>query len=191
MTQFYISVILFVLLGLLAGGRVAMLNRRGIKANVFAKTDKSDFLLVPFVLAIVYTVCSGAFGLPLWKPLKAPFWETQAPGIAGILICVVALIGVAASIKSFGSSFRVGIDEENPDKLITTGMFAISRNPIYTCFIVFITGQFLIHRNLIIAVAEICFVLIIHRQILREEKFLQSYYGEDFEAYCRKVRRYI
>ena len=191
MTQFYISVILFVLLGMMAGGRVAMLQRRGIKANVFAKTDKSDFLLVPFVLAIVYTVCSGAFGLPLWKPLKAPFWETTTPGVVGIALCVIALVGVVASVISFGNSFRVGIDEENPDKLITTGMFAISRNPIYTCFIVFITGQFLIHRNLIIIVAVICFVLVIHRQILREEKFLQSHYGEDFEAYCLKVRRYI
>jgi protein-S-isoprenylcysteine O-methyltransferase Ste14 len=32
---------------------------------------------------------------------------------------------------SFGTSFRVGIDVEHPDKLVTTGIFAVSRNPIY------------------------------------------------------------
>ena len=168
-----------------------MLHRHGIKANVFGVTDKSDFLLVPFMLAIVYAICSGAFGLPLWKPLKAPFWEAQTPGAFGIALCILAIIGIAASLISFGNSFRVGIDEEKPDELVTAGMFAISRNPIYTCFIVFLAGQFLVHRNLIIAAAAICFTLTIHRQILREEKFLRSHYGEEYEAYLRKVRRYI
>jgi hypothetical protein len=31
----------------------------------------------------------------------------------------------------------------------------------------------------------------IHRQILRKEKFLKAHYGADYESYCRKVRRYF
>jgi hypothetical protein len=49
---------------------------------------------------------------------------------------MAALIGFAVTLKSFGDSFRVGIDEKKPDKLVTSGMFAISRNPIYVCFCV-------------------------------------------------------
>jgi protein-S-isoprenylcysteine O-methyltransferase Ste14 len=191
MAQYYISVALFAVFAALVAGRAATLRRRGIKAIVFGATDKSDFLLVPFALAIVYAACANAFGLPLWAPLKAPFWQPQAPGVFGIALCLAAVAGIAASLVSFGDSFRVGIDEQKPDRLVTSGMFAFSRNPIYVCFDAFFIGQFLIHRNAALAFAAVCFGLAIHRQILREETFLRPHYGAEYEAYCQKVRRYL
>jgi len=191
MVQQKISVVLFAVFVVLVAGRAAILRRRGIKAIVFGATDKSDFVLVPFVIAIIYTVCSGAFDLPMWKPLIRPFWVTQTPGIIGIILCGAAVVGMAATLVSFGNSFRVGIDEQKADKLVTTGMFALSRNPIYVCFDVFFFGQFLIHKNIIIAIAVAGFALAIHRQVLREEKFLSSHYGLEYEEYRNKVRRYL
>jgi protein-S-isoprenylcysteine O-methyltransferase Ste14 len=191
MTQYVISVALFVLFVSMVAGRAAMLRRKGVKAIVFGETDKSDFLLIPLVLAIVYAICSNAFGLPIWKPLVTPFWETHIPGVAGIAFCFIAVIGIAASLISFGKSFRVGIDENKPDRLVTSGAFALSRNPIYLCFDAFFFGQFLVHRNIIITIAIICFALAIHRQILREERFLASHYGDEFLEYRKKVRRYL
>jgi len=189
--QYYVSIILFAVFVALVTGRAAMLRRKGIKAIVFGETDKSDFLLVPFILAIVYTICSGAFGLPMWKPLVTPFWGTLIPGAVGIGLCVVAVIGIAASLVSFGNSFRVGIDEQKPDKLVTTGIFAYTRNPIYVSFDMFFFGLFLVHRNIIITFAVAGFALIVHRQILREEEFLIKYYGVEYDEYRKKVRRYI
>ena len=171
--------------------RAAIMRKKGIKALVFGATDKSDFILVPMVLAIAYTVLAKTFGLPMWEPLIKPFWETVIPGWVGLALCVLAIVGFALTLASFGDSFRVGIDEENPDKLVTTGMFSISRNPIYVCFLMFFTGLFLIHRNIVIITAVILFALAIHRQVLREEKFLKSHYGEEYAAYCGKVRRYL
>lgn len=191
MFQYYSSVVLFAAFVALVAGRAIMLKRKGIRAIVFGATDKSDFLLVPFVLAILYTICSGAFGWPIWGPLVAPFWETRIPGAAGVALCAVAVVAMAASLVSFGNSFRVGIDEQKPDKLVTGGMFAISRNPIYVCFDAFFCGQFLIHRNIIIAAAVLGFALIVHRQILREEGFLAQQYGGEYEEYRQKVRRYL
>jgi len=81
--------------------------------------------------------------------------------------------------------------EEKPDKLITHRMFAISRNPIYVCFLLFFTGLFLVHLNIVIAVTIVLFAIAIHRQVIKEEKFLASYYGEEYEQYRRKVRRYL
>lgn len=189
--QYYLSVGLFALFVLLVVGRASMLRARGIRAIVFGATDKSDFLLVPFVALIIYAVLANTFGLPLWKPLVFPFWDIAVPGWFGVGLCSAAVVGMTASLISFGNSFRVGIDEQKPDKLVTTGMFAFSRNPIYMCFDTFFVGQFLIHRNIIIAAAAVGFALMIHRQILREEKFLKSHYGRDYELYCAKVRRYL
>lgn len=171
--------------------RSAILRRRGIKVIVFGQTDKSDFILVPLVLAIAYTALANTFGLPMWPPLIRPFWGTIIPGWFGLGLCGAAIIGFALTLASFGDSFRVGIDENKPDKLITTGMFALSRNPIYVCFLLFFTGLFLVHRNIVIAVAMVLFALAIHRQVLREEKFLKSHYGAKYEDYCKHVRRYL
>jgi protein-S-isoprenylcysteine O-methyltransferase Ste14 len=189
--QYYLSVLLFAFFVICVAGRAAMLRKKGVKAIVFGATDKTDFLLIPFVLLIVYAVSANAFGLPLWKPLVRPFWSLSIPGWIGIGLCAFAVIGITLTLVSFGDSFRVGIDEQKPDRLVTTGMFAISRNPIYVCFNLFFLGQFLIHRNILILVAAVGFALMIHRQILREEKFLKSHYGTDYTGYCRNVRRYL
>ena len=190
-TQNVPSLLLFVLFVILVQARAAMLRRKGIKAIVFGATDKSDFLLVPMVLAIAYTVLANTFGFPMWSILIRPFWNSLTPGWAGLLLCVVANIGFVLTLISFGDSFRVGIDENKPDRLITSGAFSISRNPIYVCFLMFFTGLFLIHRNIVIASATILFALAIHRQVLREERFLSSYYGAEYNEYRKKVRRYL
>jgi protein-S-isoprenylcysteine O-methyltransferase Ste14 len=171
--------------------RAALMRNRGIKAIVFGATDKSDFLLVPVVVIIAYTVLANTFDLPIWESLIQPFWETVVPGWFGIGLCGLAIIGFILTLISFGDSFRVGIDNKNPDELVTTGMFAISRNPIYVCFLLFFIGLFLVHCNIVIAIAVFLFALAIHRQVLREEKFLNEYYGTKYKLYCWKVRRYL
>ena len=189
--QEIISSILLTLLIIILMSRAALMRRKGIKAIVFGKTDKSDFLLLPVVLFLIYSVIAGLFNLPMWQPLVMPFWDTTIPGWVGLVICTFALVVIAFSLKSFKDSFRVGIDESKPDKLITDGIFAISRNPLYVCFFLFFIGMFLIYRNALITAAVILFPLAIHRQILREESFLKNHYGNEYKEYCKKVRRYI
>jgi protein-S-isoprenylcysteine O-methyltransferase Ste14 len=109
----------------------------------------------------------------------------------GIAICYTSLIWIGLTLKSFGKSFRIGIDGNAPDKLVTSGMFALSRNPIYVAFLAFLTGMILAYPNLAACIAFALFATAIHRQVLREEKFLRGHYGNEYEDYCRRVRRYL
>ena len=161
--QYTISICFFILFIAMVLVRALLLRRRGIRVIVFGQTDHSDFLLVPLVLAIIYSILANTFGLPMWNALILPFWNSAAPGKTGLAICVISLVGFALTLASFGDSFRVGIDENKPDKLVTNGTFAISRNPIYLCFLLFFAGLFLIHRNVMIAVAIVLFAFAIHR----------------------------
>jgi len=171
--------------------RAAVLRKHGVRAMVFGQTDKSDFLLVPLMLTIIYSAVANTFGLPMWSVLIRPFWNNPIPGWIGVALCFVSCIGFLLTLIGFGDSFRVGIDERTPGKLITNGMFAISRNPIYVCFLLFFSGLFFVHHNIVIAAAVVVFALAIHRQVLREETFLALHYGEEYEEYCKKVRRYL
>nr|WP_280167657.1 isoprenylcysteine carboxylmethyltransferase family protein [Priestia megaterium]MDH3183453.1 isoprenylcysteine carboxylmethyltransferase family protein [Priestia megaterium] len=103
----------------------------------------------------------------------------------------MGLVLFSLSIILFGKSFRVGIDEEKPGELITTGVFAISRNPIYTAFGFVLIGTFLILPNWILLLYVFAGVWLFNRQVQLEEKSLKKIYGEEYEAYCKKVRKYL
>ena len=142
-------------------------------------------------MAVVYCLFARSLGLPVWDPLVSPFWETHAPGWAGVVLCAAAVFGIAASLVSFGSSFRIGIDEKTPGGLVTEGVFALSRNPVYLSFFIFFMGIFLIHKNAAVSIWIVFYAFIAHRQVLREERFLRGQYGDEYAKYCRRVRRYF
>lgn len=96
-----------------------------------------------------------------------------------------------ASLLSFGRSFRVGIDIEHSDALVTTGIFAVSRNPIYVAFALVLLGQFLLFSNWIVSAYLLAAAALFHRQVLREEQHLKARHGRQYLDYCRRVRRYL
>jgi protein-S-isoprenylcysteine O-methyltransferase Ste14 len=95
------------------------------------------------------------------------------------------------SLVSFGQSFRIGIDTEHPNKLITSGVFAFSRNPIYVAFAFVLLGQFLVFSNWIVLVYMGAAVWLFHRQVSLEEEYLKKHYGQKYLDYCNQVRRYL
>jgi protein-S-isoprenylcysteine O-methyltransferase Ste14 len=74
--------------------------------------------------------------------------------------------------------------------LITSGVFAWSRNPIYLAFDLIVSGSLAIHGLVAFLVAALMLTLLLHMQILREERFLDERYGDEFREYCRRVGRY-
>ena len=189
--QYRLSVAAFVALVFSVILRSAVLRRQGIKAMNFGVTDKTDFVLIPCVLFVVYILLANAFRLPIAGILVLRFWQSELPGWIGLTFCLLALVFFIYALVSFGKSFRVGIDEQSADALITTGAFAISRNPIYLAFLLFLSGLFLIHSNPAVAIALLGFYAVIRRQIKREEEFLESFYGEEYREYQKRVRRFL
>jgi protein-S-isoprenylcysteine O-methyltransferase Ste14 len=185
----YFAAVTMLLLVLMVIFRVLLMKHQGIKAMRFGEMDKTDFLIPPFALFYFYLLVSRALN---WLEVsRQVFFVSRFMGWIGILCCVGGLILFLFSLISFGRSFRVGIDEDRPDKLITGGVFAFSRNPIYTAFGAVLLGQFLIFPNWILLVYFILGIALFHRQVLREETFLRKHYGKEYLDYCRKVRRYI
>ena len=167
----------------------AMLRRRGIEAINFGKLDKTDFLIPPFVLFYFYLVFASAFGLSTLGELE--FDQSEIIDRVGVGFCLTGLGLIVWSLVSFGQSFRVGIDTETPDKLVTTGVFAFSRNPIYVGFTLVLLGEFLIFLNWIMLVYLGAAIWLFHRQVLKEDDYLKQHYGEAHLEYSKQVRRYL
>jgi len=170
--------------------RAYLLKRRsGARVVHFGELDRKDFLIPPFALFYIYTVFAAAFGFPLVSDRE--FFHSEAAAWVGVALCLTGLVLLLASLVSFGKSFRVGIDAKHPDALITTGVFALTRNPIYVAFLLVLLGQFLAFPNWILLAHLAAGTWLIHRQITREEAFLHEHYGRAYAEYCKRVRRYL
>lgn len=185
----YCAALTIVLLVGMVLTRALLMKRQDIAAIKFGKIDRKDFLIPPFALVYFYIVFARAFGLPV--PSRREFFQTGAGPWIGVAFCGCGFLLLLSTLVSFGRSFRVGIDAEHPDKLVTSGAFALSRNPIYVAFALVLVGQFLIFANWILLVYLVAGFWLFHRQVLREEDFLNKQYGREYADYSRRVRRYL
>ena len=184
-----LAALTMVLLPCIVMFRALMMRRSGVKAMHFGSIDKTDFLIVPFALFYIYTVVAAALNLPLISTQK--FFYSDVISWIGVCLCLGGLALLLLSLVAFGKQFRVGIDVDLADKLVTTGVFAFSRNPIYVAFVCVLLGQFLVFPNWILLIYLAAGAWLIHRQVLREEAFLKKKYGQEYLEYSNHVRRYL
>lgn len=78
------------------------------------------------------------------------------------------------------------------NELVTTGVYAYVRNPVYSAFMFVCTGVLLIYGNLVLLVLPIIywgFMTVLMK--LTEEKWLENLYGKEYIQYRQRVNRCI
>ena len=111
--------------------------------------------------------------------------------ILGCILITPGLLIFILSLIAFGQSWRIGIDTQKAGALVTTGIFSITRNPIFVFLDAYFIGTWLIYPNLFFGAAAVVTIAGIHWQILQEERFLATHYGEEYQVYVKEVRRYL
>jgi protein-S-isoprenylcysteine O-methyltransferase Ste14 len=188
LTRYFGALTVLLMMGMVLT-RVFIMKTERVEAMHFGKIDKTDYFIPPFALFYFYLIFAAAFG---WRaPRSGEFFDSDAVGWIGVALCLAGLTLLAWSLVSFGQSFRVGIDTERPAKLITTGVFAFTRHPIYVGFALILLGQFLIFSSWLLLAYLAAGYWLFHRQVLREEEFLSRHYGREFGEYRKRVRRYV
>jgi len=114
------------------------------------------------------------------------------PMIIGLVITVSgqlirgATIGLAYIIRG-GKDGKVYAED-----LVTQGIFNHCRNPLYVGNILMLFGVGVLSNSLIyVLVVMPLFMVIYHAIVLAEENFLQQKFGEKFNAYCKRVNRWV
>ena len=115
-------------------------------------------------------------------------------GSVSLLLKALGVILAAGGIALWIAAVKgAGIDDGiKENRLITTGAYAIVRNPIYSAFTLACAGAILICGNLWLLVllpAFWAFLTVLMKAT--EEKWLLALYGEEYADYCRRVNRCI
>ncbi len=107
--------------------------------------------------------------------------------IIGILLIILGIyIWYQGAIKSKLD------DNIIKNKLVTTGIYSYTRNPLYTAFIFIFAGILFIMNNLYLLVLPIIYWLLLTILMINtEEKWLKGLYGKEYIDYCKRVNRCI
>jgi protein-S-isoprenylcysteine O-methyltransferase Ste14 len=103
---------------------------------------------------------------------------------------VIGLIFSILSLINLGKSTRLGLPSEDTI-LKLTGIYKISRNPMYIGFDLFTISSMLYTLNPLIIIAGIYSIFVYHSIIIGEETFLEKRFGKAYNEYRNKVRRYL
>ena len=116
----------------------------------------------------------------------------RGPGMFPIGLAMI-LFGFALftlALIQLGNSWRLGIDDKDPGELVTKGIFAFTRNPIYLFFLFYFLGTFCLRGSAIYLLFFSFMAFMLHLQILREEKYLLRMHGIVYVEYCKNTGRY-
>lgn len=145
-----------------------------------------------FILLLLFTIGVYSTSATAYQYL-APFSYLVLPALktVGLVFGHISLLGIKSAQKQMRLSWRIGIDYENSTKLVTSGLFSVSRNPIYLFLLLGLIGMFLILPNAVTFAIFFAAFLVLHITMRLEEDFLQKQHGEAYINYKKKVRRLI
>ena len=145
--------------------------------------------LPPVLFAIFLALGSVAQNLvPL--PLGIPSF---AMGMTiGVAMLVIALAIACQGIYEFRKQRTPVEPGQQPTALVTSGVFAFSRNPLYVSLALVLTSIAVMANALCLFFAAILFCVTIDRVVIAwEEKTLERTFPDDYGHYKRRVRRWI
>ena len=136
----------------------------GIEKTAYWVNILTTFLLfiIPFFLKI---------------NLKGPL------SIPGLCLFIAGLVLYFVSIIHFSKPGKNGVN--------SSGLYSISRNPMYVAFFLYFSGCCLLTRSWLLLTVLLVFQISVHFLIISEERWCKDQFGLSYSEYMKKVRRYI
>jgi protein-S-isoprenylcysteine O-methyltransferase Ste14 len=171
-------------------------KRTGINPFKFSKEETAINYVgkaYKVISAIAFiTITINAF-TPSQMPFLTPIESLKSDNLVwiGYGLLHLSFITIFIAQRNMANEWRIGIDNENKVNLITTGLFGVSRNPIFLGVIIVFIGLFLIIPNVVTAVVLVSGIIVIQVQVRLEEEFLIASLGDEYKEYMAKVKRWL
>lgn len=126
--------------------------------------------------------------------LPASRWTFAGKNFVAVALGLVGVLFDAGSILAFRRE-RTSVNplsSRATTALVTTGLNAVSRNPMYVGLVLIVTGvavYIAVLPGLLVVGALVAYLT--RFQIVPEERDLRALFGTEFERYCDRVRRWL
>lgn len=148
-------------------------------------------------ISLLVTCTFGLVVMPIiWRLGIFDGFADRGQGI--VLVILGGLTGIAflwlfrRSHKDLGKNWSVTLEVREGHQLVTGGVYAHVRHPMYASFLLWGITQALLIPNWIAGLAGLVAVMALYavRQS-REEAMMRDTFGADYDAYCARTKRLI
>ena len=147
------------------------------------KIKGNPLLVSVYLLVICYVI--GEFVIPKYS-LLYPI------NLIGILGLVISLVFFFSGFNIFKSYAENPVPTSSSERLIKTGVFAYTRNPIYLSLILFHLSMFLVFENVMYLLSAVGQTIWIHNYIIKfEEEYLLGKFTDEYQRYMNAVSRWL
>ncbi|WP_312362370.1 isoprenylcysteine carboxylmethyltransferase family protein [Ensifer sp.] len=169
-------------------GRSPVVLTYGDDAEGFA----GKLFRVIVVVLVIHLLAVAAFPEAVSASLgRIPALDTPIVHAGGLALMVLGGGLTMLSQWAMRHSWKIGIPEEQDAPLVTSGLYAFSRNPIYVGMVAALIGTVLAVPNVVSVALALSAWISISYQIRMEETHLSRVFGEAYGAYRKSVRRWI
>jgi protein-S-isoprenylcysteine O-methyltransferase Ste14 len=134
---------------------------------------------------------AATYGLSLLPELSTlPILPTRPFGLIIIIAALAILFGAMAQFRFANTQLLPNSPTNNA--LVTRGIFGITRNPMYLAMTLFCAGGALWFGRPVMLLAPVLMFGVANWVFIPfEEAKMRRQFGETFDTYCRRVRRWI
>lgn len=109
----------------------------------------------------------------------------------GIVLVGIGTVVFITAMITMQDSWRAGIPSEEKLQIVTKGIYGVSRNPAFLGFDLTYIGACLAFGNVVLLVFSLVAIIMMHLQILEEERYMEKTFGVEYLSYKKRVGRYI
>ncbi len=184
-----LGIIIFCLFYGIYFAKMLMQRAKGIQTDQMARGKKPWRL---FLVELLLKTATYLLGMVEIFSLLSGF-DSLPPGLrcVGLALAFAGVACFGVSVFTMKDSWRAGIPKEDKTEIVTEGIYSYSRNPAFLGFDMVYTGLMLMFYNPALLAFTAFAVLMLHLQILQEEKFMEDAFGDKYREYKRHVCRYV
>ena len=163
-------------------------KRQGVQTRQIGRVKEKSVHRVEVLMSI------ATLAAPVIQILSILFGWNHMPANARFTGFCIGMLGdmiFLVSVLCMKDSWRAGIPDKDRTKLVTTGIYRYSRNPAFLGFDFMYVGLLLMYFNLSMLVVSAFAIIMLHLQILQEERYLTENYGDSCREYRKHVFRYL
>jgi protein-S-isoprenylcysteine O-methyltransferase Ste14 len=166
-------------------------QRRSRKTAVrYSARDARELALLGVSLSGLGIVPGVYLATPILRFADYSFLPLQ--GYLGIAAYLAALWLVYRTHRELGRNWSVSLDLRECHTLVTTGVYAHLRHPMYAGFWLMALAQVLMLPNWVAGPAGLVgFGVLFFGRVRREEEMMIAAFGDEYRAYMRRTARVV